>query len=70
MQGINNSITTTKQGEYWHLLTPGTYTLQVFALDFVTSEPMDVEVTDEHEAIVLDFTLPREVKSSGLTETG
>ena len=55
------------RGRHLLLYTPGIFTLQVYALDFVTS---NVEVTDKHEAIVLDFTLSREVKSSGLTKTG
>jgi len=61
VKGIKHNIITTKQGEYWRLLTPGTYTLQVYAVDYMTSEPVVVVVTDQHEAIMQDFTLTRRV---------
>jgi hypothetical protein len=31
VEGIEKNITTTARGEYWRLLVPGEYTLQVFA---------------------------------------
>ena len=31
VDGIEKNITTSARGEYWRLLVPGEYTLQVFA---------------------------------------
>jgi len=59
VEGINHNITTTEQGEYWRLLTPGTYTLSVHAVDYESSEPRNVVVTDKHEAIVESFVLSK-----------
>ena len=54
---------------YWRLLTPGTYTVVVHAVDFVSSEPKKVVVTDKHQAILQDFTLTRKMKTSDPTDS-
>ena len=59
LQGIKHNVITTKHGEYWRLLNPGTYTMVVHAVDFVSSEPKEVVVIDKHQAILQDFTLTR-----------
>jgi len=60
VNGINHNITTTVQGEYWRLLTPGTYTITVHAVDYVSSEAKVVTVDGNHEAVLLNFTLNRD----------
>jgi len=59
VDGIDHNVTTTDQGEYWRLLTPGTYSLTVHAVGFATSESRKVVVTDKHDALVEDFVLTK-----------
>jgi len=69
VHGINHNVTTTEKGEYWRLLTPGTYTLTVHAVDFVASEAREVVITDKHEAVVEDFTLTKRMAGSNQGES-
>ena len=57
VDGIEHNVTTSKQGEYWRLLTAGTYSLAAHALGYQSSQPASVTVTDQHAAVKLDFTL-------------
>ena len=58
VEGINHNMTTTEQGEYWRLLTAGTYTVTVSALGYQDSSAANIiVVTDQGEAVVQDFTL-------------
>ena len=57
VEGIDHDIVGTKDGEYWRLLAPGTYTLVALANTF-TPLRQSVQVTDGADsAVVLNFTL-------------
>merc|ERR1719369_2483197 len=60
VRGIKHNVTTTRRGEYWRLLTPGTYTLVVHALGYVSSDPVEVVVIEEHQTAVLQNFIMRE----------
>jgi len=66
--GIKHNVTTTKQGEFWRLLTPGTYTLMVHAVGFMSSETKAVVVTDKHQATVQDFILSRDDETAAKSD--
>ena len=52
VEGIAHNVTTTAGGEFWRLLTPGTYTLAVSALGHEDSAAQTVVVTNAGEAAV------------------
>ncbi|XP_033098266.1 carboxypeptidase E-like [Anneissia japonica] len=55
--GINHDVTTTKDGEYWRLLLPGTYTINVMAEGYISS----AHVVEVRESVTqLNFVLNRE----------
>ncbi|XP_071947874.1 carboxypeptidase D-like [Antedon mediterranea] len=56
--GINHDVTSTKDGEYWRLLLPGTYTITVSAEGYF-SKGFVVEVV-ENSVTPLNFVLSRE----------
>ena len=55
--GIDHNMTTTPGGEYWRLLTPGTFTLTVSANGYDPVTKSNIVVTDQGEAVIEDFTL-------------
>ena len=57
--GIEHNVTTTAGGEFWRLLTPGTYTLAVSAPGHEDSAAQTVVVTNAGEAAVQNFSLVR-----------
>jgi len=57
VEGIDHNVTTTSLGEYWRLLTQGTYTIKVHALGYKSSEATKVEVKSAHEATIQNFKL-------------
>ncbi|XP_055923216.1 carboxypeptidase D [Eupeodes corollae] len=58
VQGIEDKIIrTTKRGEYWRLLTPGTYNVQALAFGYEASPIHKVEIPNKDEPIRLDFNL-------------
>ena len=60
IEGINHNVTTTEQGEYWRLLTPGTYTVTVSAPGHTSATHDNVVVTNSaDQAAVHDFTLTK-----------
>jgi len=61
VRGIKHNVTSTEHGEYWRLLTPGTYTIMVDAEKYLPSKPREVVVTDQPHPTVLDFTLVRKM---------
>ena len=64
VQGIAHNVTTTDQGEFWRLLTPGTYTMTVTAMDHEPRTVENIVVTDSGSATVQDFTLSKRSTSS------
>ena len=58
MEGNDKAVMTTQQGEYWRLLLPGKYQMEVrYPLnEFAFSEMKEVEVT-ENEIVQKDFTI-------------
>ena len=44
----NKDVLTTQAGEYWRVLTPGTYRIRAF-MDTMESEEVEVEVREEDE---------------------
>ena len=60
VDGINHNVTTTEQGEYWRLLTPGTYRVTVSAPGHTSDTHDNVVVTNSaDQAAVHDFTLTK-----------
>lgn len=45
VEGIDHTVVTTKNGEFWRLLNPGTYNLTVRAVGYTTLVRADVQVT-------------------------
>lgn len=56
VDGIDNNVTTTTNGEYWRLLVAGNYTLRVAALEYEEIVESDVRVTSGSPTW-LNFTL-------------
>lgn len=54
--GRNHSVTTTKDGEYWRLLSPGVYSVAVYADGFSSMCQKGVEVPNDGR-LSLNFTL-------------
>ncbi|XP_055857349.1 carboxypeptidase D [Episyrphus balteatus] len=58
VQGIEDKmIRTTKRGEYWRLLTPGTYKIQAVAFGYEASPLIKVEILNKEEPVRVDFNL-------------
>ncbi|XP_046386124.1 carboxypeptidase D [Ischnura elegans] len=56
VHGINHDVLTSSRGEYWRLLLPGTYTISAHAWSYLSSEPINITVT-EGQTTIQDFTL-------------
>ncbi|KAG5682478.1 hypothetical protein PVAND_011829 [Polypedilum vanderplanki] len=57
VQGMEEKpVRTTERGEYWRMLTPGTYYVRAVAFGFVPSRYMEV-VINESEPVIVNFTL-------------
>ena len=54
---IAHNVTTTVRGEYWRLLTPGSYTLRVAALGYQDSQSYTVTLTAERPTVDLNILL-------------
>jgi carboxypeptidase D len=59
VKGINHDILTTKLGQFWRLLAPGTYEVSVHAYDYVSSDVVTVTVDERtlRRAEPLNFEL-------------
>ncbi|ODN04202.1 Carboxypeptidase D [Orchesella cincta] len=59
VEGIDHTVQTTKQGEYWRLLVPGKYRVGVKAIRHEPSPMVDIQVGELSIAkpTILDFTL-------------
>lgn len=58
VEGIEDkTVRTTKRGEYWRLLTPGTYKVQAVAFGYEPSSLMEVSILNENNPVRLDFNL-------------
>ncbi len=62
VQGRSGSLATTSDGEYWRLLTPGTYTLSVQASGYEMVHTSVVIVEGDNKAVLANFVL-----NSGVT---
>ncbi|XP_054259827.1 carboxypeptidase D-like [Macrosteles quadrilineatus] len=58
VSGINHKITSAKDGDYWRILTPGTYNITVSHKDYL-SHTLEVTVPDNTIGVTLNFTLAR-----------
>lgn len=58
VKGIDKAIIVTQRGEYWRLLYPGSYDIEVSAEGYKT-EWKSMEVTSESPYVRLDFVLKR-----------
>ena len=57
VEGIQHNVTSSERGEFWRLLTPGTFTLTVSAQGYQSVTKSNIVVTDEGQATIEDFTL-------------
>ncbi len=69
VKGINHQILTTKRGQFWRLLSPGTYEVSAHAYDYDSSDPVTVTVdaTTRRHADPINFQL-RSQRSVPTTE--
>ncbi|XP_049794262.1 carboxypeptidase D-like [Schistocerca nitens] len=58
VEGIAHDIVTSKHGEFWRLLLPGTYTVNVSSPGYTSSQGQSV-VVPENGTIIMNFTLQR-----------
>ena len=63
VEGIDHNLTTTERGEFWRLLTPGTFTFTVSAHGYEPVTKSNIIVTDQGETVIEDFSL---TKSGGV----
>ncbi|CRK97571.1 CLUMA_CG010957, isoform A [Clunio marinus] len=57
VQGVEEKpVRTTERGEFWRLLTPGTYNVRAIAFGYIPSPYLEV-VVNEVGAVVVNFTL-------------
>ena len=59
MSGIQKTVTTTGRGEYWRLLTPGSYEVSASARGYTPSAPRSVSVGANKAPRVEHFELRR-----------
>ncbi|KAK3916566.1 Carboxypeptidase D [Frankliniella fusca] len=57
VRNVRKNVTTSTRGEFWRLLTPGTYTVFASAYGYQPSQPLSVIVTNADEPIIVNFTL-------------
>ncbi|XP_052124767.1 carboxypeptidase D [Frankliniella occidentalis] len=69
VEGVKKNVTTTTRGEFWRLLTPGTYSVYASAYGYQTSQPLSVTVSNNDEPIVVNFTL-HSYDNQGTGKTG
>lgn len=65
IKGRNNTFYSTENGEYWRLLLPGSYTLQVQAQGYPETE-MDFHISESNALIVKNLTVSK--TTSGTTK--
>ena len=63
VKGISHNVTTAENGDYWRLLLPGKYSIQVFAKGFRESAEKDI-IVSKGDAAVVNFVLEKNVMST------
>ena len=63
VEGIAHNVTSSENGDYWRLLIPGKYNIEVVAKGYVTARKRNVFIT-KGDATVLNFVLEKDVSST------
>lgn len=69
VRGIRHNITTADGGDYWRLLTPGTYIVSAWAPGYTKASKRVRLPPHMHHAGRVDFVLQRDPDSRGLNES-